>query len=576
VHAPTVKHAPVALVPLAVLLVLGPGVGAAMATVAVTTVAVIAALCLECGGWTALARGPRAWFAALVVWAALDAAVRPVATWDAAGVVASGVVALGIVIATATPRTAAWARLAAVLAGVGAGAWLVVERIVRGARPSGPLGNPNLAATLALLALALAPFLRARAWLRGVLVTLGALGIVASGSRAALIGVVAVVLVWGLALRGRRWVVLAAAALAVVAVLGLAIRLATDRDPLRYERLRIWGVGVRTVAAEFPLGCGPSGYADAALPHNFPRNGEFARFARLPDVAESDVLELAATLGVVGVLLGAGGVASVARVVPRNDARAWGVIAAVAATSAFNSQLMIPVLAWVVALVVGGVLPRCRSCRRGFRSVPGAAILLALAVAAGVALAAPESGKGVSPVVLVDGAEASLRTQVNDDASLADAEALAWQACSLRPRFARAWRALGAVRLRRATLRDDAHLADAAADAFARARLVNPLDAWAALGEAQARRITGDTAGAWRALNAALQLEPNLVSAWLEKAVLYLSAGQMGAARAALARAELTARDAPRATFVSAYERALAWADPQTVARLRSATGGKP
>jgi hypothetical protein len=575
VHAPTVKHVPAALVPLAVFLVLGPAALAGTAAVAITTVAVIVALCVACGGWTALSRGPRAWFAALLVWAALDAAMRPVATWDAAGVVASGVVALGIVVATATPRAAAWARLAAVLAGVSAGGWLVVERLIRAGRPSGPLGNANLAATLALVAVALAPFLRAHAWSRGALVTVGALGIVASGSRAALIGVVAVVVVWGLALRGRRWVVLAAAVLAAVAVLGLVIRLATDRDPLRYERLRIWGVGVRTVAAEFPLGCGPSGYADAALPHNFPRNGEFARFARLPDVAESDVLELAATLGVVGVLLGAGLVASVARFIPRRDARAWGVVTAVAATSAFNSQLMIPVLAWVVALAVGGVLPRCRSCRRGFRSVPAAATLVALAVAAGVSLASPKTGIGVSPVALVDGAEAALRAKPNDDASLADAEALAWRACSVRPRFVRAWRALGAVRLRRAMLRDDAHLADAAAGAFAHARRVDPIDAWAALGEAQARRITGDTAGAWRALNAALQLEPNFVSAWLENAILHLSGGQMGAARAALTRAEATARDAPRAKFVSAYERSLAWADPRTVARLRSATGGK-
>ncbi len=130
-----------------------------------------------------------------------------------------------------------------------------------------------------------------------------AAGVVASGSRAALVGVVAVAATWALARRGGRRTRLAAALLVALAVAGFSVRLATDRDPLRYERVRIWAVAVRVAAAEFPLGCGPSGYADAAMAHNFPREGEFARFARLPDVAESDLLQLAATLGLPGVIL---------------------------------------------------------------------------------------------------------------------------------------------------------------------------------------------------------------------------------------------------------------------------------
>jgi O-Antigen ligase len=566
------KHAPAVLVPLAVFLVLGPPVCPAAAVSAAAT-AVVGVLCLAGGRWDAVSGGPRAWLAALVLWAALDAALRPVATWDAGHVVAAGVVALGLAVVSAAPRAAAWGRVAAVLAGAGASVWLVADRVVGAGRPSGPLGNPNLSATLALLALALSPFLPVRAPVRGSLVAMTAAGVVASGSRGALIGLAAVALAWALTLRAGRWVWAGATVLVIVAGLGLAARLSADRDPLRWERIRIWGVGLRTTAAELPFGTGPGGYADAALAHNFPRNGEFARFARLPDVAESDFLQVAATLGVPGLLLVGGLVASVVHRLSRRDGRAWGVLAAVAVTSTFSSQLMVPVLGWVVALALGSVLPRPGPRRAGGRSVSAAVATLVLAVAAGAVLTMSDWGVGGSPARAVERADTLAESKPNDDPALADAEAAAWRACAARPRLGRGWRTLGSIRLRRARLRGEADLAAAAVDAFGRARRVNPLDALAALGQAQALRAMGDAAGAWRALNAAVQLEPNFASAWLERAILYTSAGEIGAAREALARAEAASRDAPRAAFVSAYERALAWADPQTVARLRSATG---
>ena len=572
-RAGAMRGAPAALVPLAVLLALGPGLVGGAHVAATVTVVVVGALCLAYGEPRALSRGPRGWFAALLLWAALDAAVRPVAAWDAMRVVASGTVALGVLVTTAAPRVAAWGRFATVLAGVSASLWLVVERIVRAGRPSGPFGNPNLAATLALLALALAPFLPARASVRSALLAVAAAGIVASGSRGALIGLAAVALAWAVAMRARRWMWTGAAVLLAVAGLGLAARLATDRDPLRYERVRIWGVALRTTVAEFPFGAGPSGYADAALAHNFPRDGEFARFARLPDVAESDFLQVAATLGVPGLLLTMGLLGSLVRDLARRDARAWGVAAAVVVTSTFSSQLMVPVLGWVAALAMGSVLPRPGPNRGRVRSFSAVLAVLMLAVAAGAVLATDDWGVGGSPAREIDRADAMLQGGSNNDRVLADAEATAWLACAARPRLGRGWRVLGGIRLRRATLRGDGDLATAAVEAFNRARRVNPLDAWAALGEAQALRAMGDAAGAWRALNAAVKLEPNFVSAWLERAILHLSEGEMGAARAALARAEAASRGAPRAAFVSAYERALARADPATVARLSSATG---
>ncbi|OFV81299.1 MAG: hypothetical protein A2Y78_13735 [Acidobacteria bacterium RBG_13_68_16] len=570
--APALKWLPVLVVPVALAWVLAPGWAAPAPWVVAVTVVVVSGLCLARGG-CAVRNGPPAWLAGLLVWAAVDAALRPVATTDAARLLAAGLVALGLAVVTGTPRGAAWGRVGAVAAGTSAAAWLIAERLLHAGRPPGPFGNPNLAATPALLALALAPFLPAPTVVRGGLVAVAAAGVVASGSRAAMVGAVVMAATWALTRRGGRRMRLAAAILVVIAVAGLTVRFATDRDPLRYERVRIWAVALRVAAAEFPLGCGPGGYADAAMAHNFPRDGEFARFARLPDVAESDLLQLAASLGLPGVMLLAGLAWSVARRLPKADARAWGVLAAALVTSAFNSQLMVPAVAWTLALAVGSVVPRVAMRRdRGSRWATVAAVA-AVTVVTGAVLALPDFGAGEAPERLVDRADAVLRTRPSDGDALADAEAMTWRACGARPRYGRGWRILGSIRLRRAALCGEADVAAAAAEAFARARAVNPLDVWGAVGEGQARRMLGDTRGAWQAFNAAVLLEPNCVPAWLEQAVLHLAEGELGPARGALRRAEAAQARARGVAFVSAYEVALASADPVTVEQLRAATG---
>ena len=565
------KHAPALLVPLALAWIVAPG--ALAPSISAVTVGVVAALCVAGFGTCTTWAGPRAWLAGLLAWAALDAALRPVATSDAAHLLAVGIVALGLVVVTGAPRPAAWGRLAVVVAGTSAAAWLAIERLLQPGRPSGPFGNPNLAATPALLAVAMTPMLSASTAVRGTLMAVAVAGVVASGSRAALVGLVAVAATWALARTGARKARLSAVALVVVAAAGLGVRLAADRDPLRYERVRIWAVALRVAAAEFPLGCGPGGYADVAVAHNFPRDGEFARYARLPDVAESDLLQLGATLGVPGLILLVGLAGSVARRVPANDGHAWGVLAAGLVTCAFNSQLMVPAVAWTLALAGGSVLPPVRPRGEFAPQWAKVAILLTLAVACGAVLALPDFGVGEAPDRLVSRADAMLRAHPGDGDVLADTEALAWRACAARPRYGRAWRVLGNIRLRRAVLSGGPDVATAAARAFGRAREVNPLDVWAAVGEGQALRMLGDNRGAWQAFNRAVVLEPNCVPAWLERSLLYLAQGELAAARDALRRAEAAAARAQGSTFVSAYERMLATADSTTLASLRSATG---
>ncbi len=569
------SDAPVLLVPTAAAWVVAmQGVVLPAAVLVLTTAA--AALVLLRNPVVALRpSAPTAWAAGLVAWVAADAALRPVAAFGAVRSVAAGLVALALFASASAPRTAAWGRLAVVSGGTCAAIWMTVERVLHAARPTGPFGNPDQAATLVLLGVAVAPFMRSALFVRGALLALGIVGVVASGSRGALLGLVAVAAVWGVSARRRRAFLAVAGILAAAGALGLGFRLATDRDPLRYERIRIWGVALKVAAAELPLGCGPGGYADAAVAHNFPRDGEFARFARIPDLAESDFLQVGASLGVPGVALLAGFAASVVRRLKRRGAGPWGVAAAVAITSAVNSQAMVLPVLWTGALALGSVQPRSRG-RRSEDRRPALAVTVGLVAAVSAAiLVLPEWGMGLNPEKVVDRAQVLFRGRP-DDVSLADAQAGTELACFARPQFGRAWRLLGSIRLRRATMRNEAALAESAAEAFARARSVNPLDVWAALGEASARTALGDTPAALSALSGAVLLEPNCGPAWLQLAGLRLSRGEVELARQALLGAENAELRSRGVVFVTGYEREMAHLDPPTVARLRAALGERP
>jgi tetratricopeptide (TPR) repeat protein len=252
--------------------------------------------------------------------------------------------------------------------------------------------------------------------------------------------------------------------------------------------------------------------------------------------------------------------------------RALGVAAALAVTSAVNTQLVVPAVAWLATLALAAVLPRPHGRPLRVGPVLAAALLLAVGVPAAIALRWPAGGLGEDPAPLIAGAEAAWAATPADPA-LADAEALAWRATRLAPRSGKAWRMLASVRLERARQHGDASLARAAAAAFAEARRVNPLDAWAALGQGQAHRLVGEVAASRAALEAAVRLEPNFVPAWLELALLGLEQGDLARARDALGRADAARRDRVPAAFVSDYERALLAADPALLHRLRVAVG---
>jgi hypothetical protein len=564
-----VNALPAALVPsVALCAVASRGVFPAPLAVAVTAIVLAVLAVAELRRGVRLS-SPALWLAGLVAWAALATMLRPVDRVDAASFVAVGGVALVLAVLAAGARVAAWGRLAVVVAGGLTAAWLVAERLTGGGRPGGPFENPNVAATVAVIALALVPLLRSRPATRASLAVLLVAGVVVSTSRAGLLAAVAVGLVWAVS-GARRELRVVVALVVCAAALGLAWRFATDRDPLRFERIRIWLVAVRTAVAELPAGCGPAGFEDAAIPHNFARAGELARYARVPSLAESDALELLATLGVPGLVLGGGLVLSVARAAG-GSARALAPCLAVAITSAVHTQLSLPAVAWTATLAVAGTLRRTRS--RGLR-VPGgvaAAGACAAAAAAAYALGVLDD-RPQTAARLLHGASAALAPGQSID-RLADAEAVTWRACMQRPRWSAAWAQLGELRLERAQRSGDAILAGDAVAAFAAARRANPLAVWAALGEGQARRALGERRAAAGALEAAVRLEPHCAPAWVELALLRLDDGEVAAARAALASAEASLAFARGRVLVSDYERAMVTVDRVTLAWLRARCG---
>lgn len=513
---------------------------------------------------------------ALAAWCGVLAGLRPVSTRAGLAVVATTVVALGLALIASTPRGMPAAHLAVVVSALVAAGWLTVERLTNASRPSGPFGNTNISATVVLLGLAVVPALRAPTWVSWSFAGACIAGVVASGSRAVLLGALAVAALWLLLRplpRVLRWL---AGALALAAIIGLGARIVADRDPLRFERFRLWGVAVRTCLAELPLGTGPSGYADAAAQHNFARVGEFAHYARIPSLAESDLLGLTASLGLPGLVIAMVLVGQLGRRVRRARPEALAVAAAVLATSAVHSQLGVPILAWNTALALAATWPRVPGRRVRMPAQNTALPLLVLAFAALVMLAPPRQWLGGSPVELLDNTKAGLRSSPDDDAALADAQISAWRAATLRPRAGGAWNALGRVRFHRAQIRNDVGLAALAVDAFRQARAVNPKDAFSALGEAEALRWLNHPVGARNALGDALRLEPNMAPAWFLRSLLCLEAGDLGGAKAAFARGERIIESAPRSRFVSAYEYTLASASPELRARLASVLRGPP
>jgi len=332
----------------------------------------------ETAGFVAF--GPLAGFVAFCGVALLAAALAPsgYAAWlKLLEIGAFG--ALGLLAARCGPDWVVRAgRPLLVVAGlqIALAAW---QRVAGGeARPAGTFLNTNhLAAWVVAVCLlaagaALMPGQRdARRWSRVAFpaVLLG-LTLLVTGSRGALIGVLA----GGgyLVLRGwKPWprrvkLAIGATALLIVAVAAASqLRRLGDEDPFRYQRFRIWRAAIQTSLDAPWLGVGPGQFVAASRNYQFPEEDGPFRYDRSFSTTHSDVIRVWSALGVAGVagLLWAG--AAAARTIRRrrrDGALLPPTTGAIAALWALAAQALVdnlsarPALYLLAAALLGGLL----------------------------------------------------------------------------------------------------------------------------------------------------------------------------------------------------------------------------
>jgi O-antigen ligase len=203
----------------------------------------------------------------------------------------------------------------AILAGLPAALAACLQATLGDGRGAAGFINPNhLGAFLAaLLPLALAGGLRREGWSRWTAILAAAVlgaGVLATGSRGALLAVVLVGMLALVQAARRSAMSRRGLAFAVTILIGFALasgaslwgRFADGNDIYRFDRLRIWPQAVAMASQEPLLGIGPGQFVHEARAHNFPRDDGVVRFGRSFSTPHSHLLLALAETGVLGLL----------------------------------------------------------------------------------------------------------------------------------------------------------------------------------------------------------------------------------------------------------------------------------
>lgn len=509
-------------------------------------------------------------------------------------------------------------------AGAVHGAWALVQRIVNGeARAATSFLNPNhLAAWLVAvffigLGRALAPATDGtRRRLHVIALMAVAAGIASAASRGALVGALVGSFAWaGVAWRAlpRRGIAIGITGVGVAAALaGFAIHGRFESvDPFAYSRPRIWRASLEVVAREPLWGAGPGQFAMAALTENFPVEEAPLRFARSFATPHSDWLRAPCEFGWPAAALLLLAVVLAARAAARNatsgglGADGPGILAALAALAAQGAvdDLTARPAVWLLAAVVlGAAVARPRADDGAHVSAVGrigAIALLAMALAAGEIgpYFAWSESRGL-PRGRLDEAQSSrlaaaiarnpfhpdLRMRLAEHeappgarALSASAYAAAREAAEIAIRLSPqdpSFR-VGLARVEatgtRLLLRDVASR-DRAAARYAEGERLAPHDPLIALEKGEFLLVTGDPAGAARAAERALEIEPRSVLPRLLLAEALVEQGAGGRrALALIDEAERLAADHAGVERTSHYERALLTLDDDRCRRIRGA-----
>ncbi len=511
-----------------------------------------------------------------------------------------------------------WAAVLLLAAGA-QGAWATLQRWMLGeARPAGTFLNPNhLAIWLgAALLLALGALGEKWRWWVATAAACSGLGILWSGSRGALLGLVAgvatmVTLDRRGAPRRRNWAVVGAAVL-LLAAAGAALRFKMP-DPYRYFRLRLWSASLRSVSAHPWFGTGPRQWAAEAPRWNPPLEEGPLRWERMLCATHSDYLRLPAELGLAGLVAALVAVGAWWRALPAlrfEPGRlpavvgAFGALAALAAHAGVDNLSERPALYLLAAALLGACVSQPRATlsapRRWPQRLAWAAGLLAAFALLDIApyRAWLEMGRAQrDPERAASHLQrARARNPYHYDPWLREAEALARPGWTLDD-YARAreWSehalrlqpADASVRLRRARIERRAFF-DFLRDVASRDRVErlyreaiarSPKDPWLHLELGEFLLAAADPAGARRAAGRALALEPNLVPARLLLAEALLVSGDPAARsradRLLVQAREISERWRSRARE-SGYARRALSLDPAWAARIEARLGEAP
>jgi hypothetical protein len=487
-----------------------------------------------------------AWAAAAAVWIVVRRSDRLAVVLERVTVVVAALVAAGVI--------------------ADAG----VNRTVRG---SAMFDSPNLAAAAIVVLIPTAWCRLPPGRLRVAVTALLAVGSVATGSRAAVLAALAAA--WWLLPAGRvRRLSLVAAAAIVVLVVGW--RLAVEPDPLAWHRPAIWGALLRMVAQHPVQGVGPGDLADATGPYRLAHPERIVLHEHVIGTADSTVVAVAATLGVVGLLLA--GVAVLRWILDSGRTvdpgiRRWSsaTAGAMAVMALFHDLLATEPLLWWWAAVLGLCAPvagpRPRSSRVAWpAAVAGLGIGLLGLVTPNVARIAWRAGApDPARIAAVERLEPWLATplewRVRDLMAApdwswteaAEAAAMSDRLVELRPGVYSAWLWSGRVAARTAVdLGAWPSVVDRARGDLERAASLEPHLPWAWLDRARLEDAVGGPEAARPFVRAALEAEPRCAAAWVLIARGALREGHVETAREALREVEAAAELAT-SPGVSAY-----------------------
>ena len=436
----------------------------------------------------------------------------------------------------------------------------VGQRVFLGeSRPAGTFLNPNHLAAwfVAALCLTAAPALdgaTVRRWgLRAALAVPTVAGLFLTASRGALLGVLAAVATGVLvspsqSVPARRRALTAGLGIAALAcLLGVAWRFRAG-EHLSMQRTEIWRAGYSAFAARPWWGTGPGQFPSAAANLNFPLTDGPLRYERYFDSTHSDWLRSAAEFGwpaaisvLAIVLLGLGHILRTRREQTVFPVAAIAAIAALAAQALVDDLTDRPALYLLVAALIGAIIAVPVKAGPGHSAVARGAMVLAASLVVLVGDGAPwlawrqvqglERGR-----LAADGRlrlAAALRLNpLHPDHWLRRAEDIAgdgtdWsadgyaearnaaeRASALDPTNARYWRGVARVEaLACRTLFGDVATRERAASAYERALECSRHDPFLPLEQARFLLGLGDPAGARRAVERSLLIEPQSVSA---------------------------------------------------------------